>query len=410
MNENTHYENTALGYLIAVPNLGPGSLEKKHFASQRNAWIFEAMGELREAGKPISEIALAESLEGRVSAAYISSLTTGLPLHVNVEANFRAAIRAVKQEWKRRMIKTTLGQPEDLVEIRDLLSDEEGDDEDSPIETLSVSAHMPALKTFIESRRQGELWGLNVPTLPSLIQAMRGIREIIVISAEPKIGKTTLAHQIAADVRDPQDRPVGVIYYDMENGRLPLMARILCQKYRITSQDLFSSKYAYLEAAEKAREELKNFIIETDRGLTIDKIRSQIAALRRQTGIPWILIVVDSLQKLPMRDLKERRAAIDSWLRGFEALKAEDPELAVILISELSREGKKPKESGDIEYTGHFLLELEAGRTGEGTGQGGDGGSRKLWLRYARDVGCPRNPLGLRFYPDEWRMEEDEAV
>jgi len=120
------------------------------------------------------------------------------------------------------------------------------------------------------------------------------------------------------------------------------------------------------------------------------------------------LITIDSLQKLPMENLRERRAAVDIWLRNFEELKAEDPYLTILLISELSREGQKPKESGDIEYTGHFLLRLESNQNEEEIRKSGyDDNIRMLWIEHARDVATGGNikyQANFRY----WRFKEME--
>lgn len=109
-----------------------------------------------------------------------------------------------------------------------------------------------------------------------------------------------------------------------------------------------------------------------------------------------------------MENLRERRAAVDLWLRNFEELKAEDPYLTILLVSELSREGQKPKESGDIEYTGHFLLRLEKNQTEEEIRKlGFDDNIRKLWIEYARDV-ATGNPIKYQADFSHWKFNELE--
>jgi replicative DNA helicase len=57
-------------------------------------------------------------------------------------------------------------------------------------------------------------------------------------------------------------------------------------------------------------------------------------------------VVLDSLHKLPFRDLSERRTGIDFWLRQCEAIRDEEG-ADFLIISELSRDrggnyGEKP--------------------------------------------------------------------
>ncbi|MCK4825906.1 hypothetical protein KA005_59710, partial [bacterium] len=146
-------------------------------------------------------------------------------------------------------------------------------------------------------------------------------------------------------------------------------------------------------------------IIKTERSLEIEEIKSDILQVRQLAEKREVLIVIDSLQKLPMTDLKDRRAAIDRWLRDFEALKTNDPYLTIILISELSREKQQPKESGDIEYTGHFLLRLETNLS-ESEMKKGDDHKRKIWLEYGRDVAL-KKPIPLRADFNHWEFKEE---
>jgi replicative DNA helicase len=116
-----------------------------------------------------------------------------------------------------------------------------------------------------------------------------------------------------------------------------------------------------LEAAhEEFRVILSFFRVVTDRKLSPDIMRRHIDFLQNETHRSETLVVLDSLHKLPFKDLSERRTGIDEWLRHLETIRDEQ-NVAFLVISELSRgEGgrysKKPdlgsfKESGDIEYS-----------------------------------------------------------
>jgi replicative DNA helicase len=89
-------------------------------------------------------------------------------------------------------------------------------------------------------------------------------------------------------------------------------------------------------------------------------MRRQIDFLQHETRQDSTLVVVDSLHKLPFKNLSERRTGIDEWLRNIESIRDEQ-HVIFLVISELSRgqSGRyddKPdlglfKESGDIEYS-----------------------------------------------------------
>ena len=89
-------------------------------------------------------------------------------------------------------------------------------------------------------------------------------------------------------------------------------------------------------------------------------MRRQIDLLQHETRRDDTLVVLDSLHKLPFKDLTEGRTGIDAWLRHLEAIRDEQ-NVSFLVVSELSRGqgggySEKPdlgsfKESGDIEYS-----------------------------------------------------------
>lgn len=276
------------------------------------------------------------------------------------------------------------------------------------IEKFTISSWANSFIEYIEKRRANEIWGHKIKGFPRLTSALMGLREITILAAKPKIGKTTFILQIESGIAD---QGAGVIHYDFENGRYNLMARECCRRFDIEyKQELLNDLWLEFDSLREKLHRIENFAIVTDRQLTIDKIKKHILDMRRRTGNDNVLISIDSLQKLPMENLRERRAAVDIWLRNFEELKAEDPYLTILLVSELSREGQRPKESGDIEYTGHFLLRLESNQTEEGMRKAGyDDNIRKLWIEHARDVATGGN---IKYQADfnHWKfaeMEED---
>jgi replicative DNA helicase len=96
-------------------------------------------------------------------------------------------------------------------------------------------------------------------------------------------------------------------------------------------------------------------------------MRRHIDFLKHETRKDDLLIVLDSLHKLPFKSLNERRTGIDFWLRQMEAIRDEH-HVSFLVISELTRGkgggyGEKPdmgsfKESGDIAYSADNALIL----------------------------------------------------
>jgi replicative DNA helicase len=168
-------------------------------------------------------------------------------------------------------------------------------------------------------------------------------------------------------------RKVPVIYYDFENGRQKIYLRTLVRlsdlpEKKIRSGDLTPGEREVLQNAYAQFESLLTYFrVVNDRQLNPDTMRRHVDFIKHETGKEDLLVVVDSLHKLPFKDLTERRTGIDSWLRQLEAIRDEQ-QVCFLVISELSRGkgggyGETPdlssfKESGDIEYSADSALIL----------------------------------------------------
>lgn len=402
-------EKAVLFYLLQ--GFESSRLHEDLFTLEDNRIIFRKIRELQKNGS-VDMVILIDSLAGRVKADYISGLGAGAIMGGSGELHFHDYINQLTRLSKERQVKAVIGnilrEPDFLPVLKRILADYELE-EVSDIGGLSMAARAGGLRSYIEARRGSKLWGHEVKSLPVLSAVLMGIREIIVLAAQPKMGKSMLALQIASDLHD---QGIPVLYFDFENGAFNLMARELSRKMKLSLEEIFSGEgnaAAFTESGISRFAEYKNFSIITDRKLTIDKVRGHIKEAKKAAGVQDVFIIIDPLQKLPMENLRERRAAVDLWLRGLEELKAEDPGLSVLLISELSREGGKPKESGDIEYTGHFLLQLETNRTEKEIGDHGDDGIRKLIVKAARDIPLPGGPLKLEADFRYWTFSEMEG-
>jgi replicative DNA helicase len=201
------------------------------------------------------------------------------------------------------------------------------------------------------------------------------IPSLNVLGAAPKTGKSTWAQIVATRHVEAG----GVAYYlDLENGRLRFLRRLLCRRAQIASLEaaralrdhrvgVFTSRDAVVrwEAA-------KTWVRETlGRGLFVEfqppeKFAARLRAAREVAGDRKLLVVLDSLQKLPMTDLKDRRAGIDAWLRELERLRTE-LDVAILAISEIATDPRTRrhaggetafKESGSIAYSADLAMTM----------------------------------------------------
>jgi len=232
----------------------------------------------------------------------------------------------------------------------------------------------------------------------------------------PKAGKSCFFMQISTEMAL---RNTPVIYYDFENGRRKIYLRTLTRLSSLPERALRTggidgTARGRLEAAlQRFEAMLRCFRVVTDRQLSPELMRRQIDFLQHQTGTEAAVVVLDSLHKLPFKDLTERRTGIDSWLRHLEAIRDEQ-NVSFLVISELAR-GKaggydeKPdlgsfKESGDIEYSADNAMILMPGWDPLGPDAGGPRTST-LWMVASRE-NSPGKIADYRLEYPFWRFAE----
>lgn len=421
-----HIEKAILGYMIESTPLDSRLLRVDHFTSDKHRTIYRVIQAIKAEGKNPDLVLLTQRLtdlgqlasgeKQGVEPSYLTSLDQDIIRGPTAETHFKnyvnELITAYNQSQVEAVISNATKVPGFLPEIKKILETHELESVE-PIETSTVAANVDNLERFIEKRRTGDFWGFNVTCFPRFTTAIMGLREIMVLIADEKIGKSMFVLQVANDIAS-QGYPV--IYYDFENGRENLMARLACLRGKIRyNTELFQKveegnqlDINIRASLNSLRHHLKNFAIITDRRLTIDRIRSQIYQMKQMTGQERILVIFDSLQKCPIKDLSDRRAAIDRWLRDFEELRSEDPDLTLLIVSEVSREKKLPKESGSIEYTAHFLLRMRRGQEPESPDgpEPPDDGRRRLFLERARDVESSKPIAVYNALFEYWKLEE----
>ena len=226
--------------------------------------------------------------------------------------------------------------------------------------------------TFTERLAQeaGEGWAGLTTGFARLDRALGGLHGLNILGGTPKAGKSTFAIQAAADMAG---RRLPVIYYDFENGRQKIYLRILSRLSRLPVEQIRAGNLVGEEAIRltqglRTLETLLPWLrVVNDRKLSPETMRRHIDFLRHETRSDYAVVVIDSLHKLPFKDISQKRSGIDGWLRQLEAIR---DELAVsfLVISELERgpDGqfdRQPqlgsfKGSGDIGYSADNALVL----------------------------------------------------
>jgi replicative DNA helicase len=216
----------------------------------------------------------------------------------------------------------------------------------------------------------GESYAAMRSGFTKLDNTLGGLHGINIMGGLPKAGKSCFFIQIATEMAR---RKIPAIYYDFENGRQKIYQRTLCRLARLHSEQVTNSALPEEEQAKlrTGKAELQKllpwFRVVNDRKLNPELMRTHFDFLRRETGSDYLMVVIDSLHKLPFKDFAERRTGIDAWLRHLESLRDEF-NASFLVISELTRRedgqyDQQPqlgsfKGSGDIEYSADNALVL----------------------------------------------------
>ena len=219
---------------------------------------------------------------------------------------------------------------------------------------------------FRERLRQesGDSYANLTSGFAKMDQALAGIHGINIMGGTPKAGKSAFFIQIASDMAL---RKIPVLYYDFENGRQKIYLRTLSRLSRLaidrikTGGVLTADEQKRLTQAEHTLRAMLSWLrVINDRRLSPETMRRHIDFIRHETNSDYTVVVIDSLHKLPFKDISQQRSGIDGWLRQLEAIR-DELGAAFLVISELERgaEGQfdhQPhlgsfKGSGDIGYS-----------------------------------------------------------
>jgi replicative DNA helicase len=205
---------------------------------------------------------------------------------------------------------------------------------------------------------------------PLLDQALGGIHGLNIMGGTPKAGKSAFSIQIASEMAR---RGLPVIYYDFENGRQKMYLRILCRLSRLASEQIKGGRLTEeekqrLQQAQQILQKMLHWLrVVNDRKLSPETMRRHIDFLRHETNSEYTVVVIDSLHKLPFKDISQKRSGIDGWLRQLEAIR-DEMAVSFLVISELERTSdgqfdRQPhlgsfKGSGDIGYSADNAMVL----------------------------------------------------
>ncbi len=383
---NVDAERSVLGAILvdnATTTVAVPILKKEDFYLESHRRIYDHMLVLMEANRAIDLVTLAEELarkgelESVGGAAYLSSLTDGMPHTTNIE--YYAKI-VKEKSLLRKMISVSNGIIHQCLEGGED-ADQVLDQAESSMFQLAedrirvgfagineiVKENFSVIESFFD-RTQGHLTGLGTgyPQLDNLTSGLQP-SELIIIAARPSMGKTTLALNIAEHVAINLRKTVGI--FSLEMSKESLLMRLLCSQARLNAHRLrsgflkksdFSKVTTTLGALASAP-----LFIDDSASLTVTEMRAKARRLKRDNDLA--LLIVDYLQLMSGGGRFENRVQEVSVIsRGLKAL-AKELRIPVVALSQLSRapehdkSNRRPqlahlRESGSIEQDADLVV------------------------------------------------------
>ena len=358
------------------------------FQGKDHQSIFESMGDLVNAGKPLDPITVADRLDSKnlLTRAggknYLIELASSSPSAANLET-YAELIR--QKSISRKLMKINS-------EIAELIVNPQGKDAsglldvaESKIFSLNdeaerTSTNIQTLENLIEksidrlnelSQSGSSLIGFS-SGFKDLNKQTQGLQrgDLIVVAGRPSMGKTSFAMNIAENFLLNEDVKGGVLVFSLEMPGESLTTRLLASHAKINQQNVRSASLSneelkrFMDSSSKLRE--LPLYIDDSSLLSPMELRARARRVSRQEEHGLSLIVVDYLQLMQLPGSTENRVnQISEISRSLKAL-AKELNVPVIALSQLNRAveqrpNKRPmmadlRDSGAIEQDADLIL------------------------------------------------------
>jgi replicative DNA helicase len=323
------------------------------------------------------ELRRSDDLESVGGAAYLASLTDGLPRAVNIEyyaqiVKEKATLRRLIQVSNEIMARSYQNQDtaqEILLQVEKQIfeiASHQFRTGFTPIDTL-VSNVFKQIEEV--SNRKAKVTGLETG-FTELDNMTAGLHpaDLIIVAARPGLGKTSLCLNIAQHVGIKKRQSVAI--FSLEMSKEQLVKRLLCAEaeidaHRVNTGYLNKEDWSRLSRASGALAETRMFI-DDSATISAGEMRSKARRLAMEHGLD--LIIVDYLQLMSgsTQRYENRTQEISQISRGLKGL-AKELNVPVIAVSQLSRavEARRGdhrpqlsdlRESGSIEQDADLVL------------------------------------------------------
>jgi replicative DNA helicase len=330
-----------------------GSLKSQDFYLDSHRKVFEKMLHLMNNSRPIDLVTLKEELqrsnelESVGGAAYLASLTDGLPRALNIEyyaqivkekSTLRRLIQ-ISSETMARSYQDEEPTEEILQHVEQAIFDIANQQFHSSFS--SITPIVDGVYKHIEElfNRKAPVTGLETG-FADLDRMTAGLHpsDLIIVAARPGLGKTSICLNIAEHAAIRKQKTVGI--FSLEMSKEQLVKRLLCSEaridaHRINTGFLNKEDWHRLSRASGELSATKIFIDDTA-SITIPELRSKARRLSLEHGLD--LIIVDYLQLMSgsTQRYENRTQEISQISRGLKAI-AKELNLPLIAVSQLSR-------------------------------------------------------------------------
>jgi replicative DNA helicase len=361
------------------------TLKSQDFYLNSHRKVFEKMIHLMNASRPIDLVTLkdelqrANELESVGGAAYLASLTDGLPRAMNIE-HYAQIVK--EKSTLRRIIQIS-----NEVMTRSYQDEEPAEEilhhvEKGVFDIASQQFHssLSSITIIVDDvyKHIEELFNKKAPVtgletgFVDLDRMTAGLHssDLIIVAARPGLGKTSLCLNIAQHVAIRNKKCVAI--FSLEMSKEQLVKRLLCSEaridaHRINTGFLNKEDWNRLSRASGDLSETKIFIDDTA-SINVPELRSKSRRLSLEHG-GLDLIIVDYLQLMSGSSLRyeNRTQEISQISRGLKGI-AKELNVPVIAVSQLSRaiearhgEHRRPqlsdlRESGSIEQDADVVM------------------------------------------------------
>ena len=358
------------------------------FEGQDHQSIFQSMGELVYANKPLDPLTVSGRLDNKnlLTRAggknYLIDLASSSPSAANLEA-YAEMIR--QKSISRKLMRINS-------EISQLIINPQGKDAAALLdeaETKIFSLNDEASKTASSIQKLDVLIPQSIDKLnqiansgSSLLGSSTGFKDLdaklqglqngdlIIVAARPSMGKTALSMNIVENFLLNKEVEGGVLAFSLEMPAESLTTRLLASNAKIDQQKVRSASMnqndlkRFMESSSKLKD--LPLYIDDSSMLSPMEVRARARRIHRQVPNGLSLIVVDYLQLMELPSSTESRVNQISEISRSLKMLAKDLNVPVIALSQLNRAveqrpNRRPvmsdlRDSGAIEQDADVIL------------------------------------------------------